>query len=88
VVELLKHFSNSIIHLSIKNIYLSWLVVMVSSLNAVIKMLARSGSSVVLMHTTWSQHIAQVTVGDVYCITDCFLGVMGVSHLHCVVSQV
>lgn len=56
---------------------------MVSSLKAVIKMLASSGSSVVLMHKTWSQHSAGVTVGDVYCITNCFLSVKGVSHPHC-----
>jgi len=65
---------------------LSWLVVMVSSFKGVIKMLARSSSSVVLIHTTCSQHSARVTVGDVYCITDCFLRVMGVSHLHSVIS--
>ena len=61
---------------------------MVSSLKSAIKVLARSVSTVVLTHTTWSQHSARVTVGDAYCITDCFLSVTGVSHLQFFLSQV
>jgi hypothetical protein len=85
VVELLSIFFNSFIHLSIKKHFIS-----LAGCDGLFleEVLAKSGSSVVLRYTLWSQHSARVTVGYVHCITDCFLSVMGVSHLRCLRDNV